>query len=490
MHILELHHIEKSFPGVKALDNISLTLDKGEILAIIGENGAGKSTLIKTLGGVHSPDQGNIIFEGQPISIPSPSFAKELGIGIIYQELNIIPGLTVQDNLFLGSERKLGWVQQKKEQEKAMAVFEALGIKLNLDQVCSQLSIAQQQLVEIAKALLIDIKVLIMDEPTASLTTHDVERLFGVIEKLTSDGISIIYISHKLEEVEQLADRIFIMRDGKHITTKLRDEIGRAEMIEAMVGKKMEHEFPPHSSTPGNILLSAKGVSYKDVIKDASFELRRGEIVGMAGLVGAGRTELVRLIAGAEQPTAGTIKVNGKVAVIQSPSDAMRVGIGMIPEDRKDQGLVIEQSVYSNFALVNLSNYHRLGWVNDKILDQQLASYKDKLGIKYAHHQQRIKFLSGGNQQKVVIAKWLERDCELFIFDEPTRGIDVGAKYEIYELMIMLLERGKSIFMVSSELPELLGLSDRILVMKEGRLVGRFDDMTHVSQEDIMELCF
>ncbi|MDA0195901.1 MAG: sugar ABC transporter ATP-binding protein [Bacteroidetes bacterium] len=490
MSILELKSIEKSFPGVKALDKVSLELERGEILGLIGENGAGKSTLIKVLAGVHKPDSGRIIYGGTEISIPNPSFAKKHGIGIIYQELNIIPGLTVQDNLFLGSESGLGLIKGENEKNKALEILDTLGANFKLSQYCRELSIAQQQLVEIAKSLLIDINVLVMDEPTASLTGHDVEHLFKVIKKLVSEGLSVIYVSHKLEEIEELADRVFIMRDGKHISTKDKNDFTRNQMIEEMVGRKLESEFPDSVSEPGETLLKVEHLSYKKIISDVSFLVKRGEIVGLAGLVGAGRTELVRLIAGAEEPTGGSIEINGKVAVIKCPADAMKEGIGHIPEDRKDQGLIIEQSVLENFSLINLRSHSSYGWVWNTKLEKKLGDYKKQLSIKYSSSLQKIKNLSGGNQQKVVIAKWLERSCDLFIFDEPTRGIDVGAKYEIYELMMMLLQKGKSILMVSSELPELLGISNRIIVMKEGHLVGQFDDLTDVSQEDIMQLCF
>lgn len=490
MSVLELKSIQKTFPGVKALDGVSLDLQEGEILAIIGENGAGKSTLIKILGGVHQPDVGTINYFGEDITIPNPLFSKKQGIGIIYQELNIIPSLSVQDNLFLGSESSLGFIKNEKEKERAKTILKNLGTNFELSQLCSQLSIAQQQLVEIAKSLLIDIKVLIMDEPTASLTGHDVDHLFEVTRKLVADGISVIYISHKLEEVEELADRVFIMRDGQHIATHQKSHLSRHEMIEIMVGRKLENEFPPHQSNPGEKLLEVNNLSCGSTVKNFSFTINKGEIVGIAGLVGAGRTELVRLIAGAERPSAGTIAIDGRVAVIRSPADAMEQGIGLIPEDRKDQGLNVEQSVLENFSLINLPNYSQYGWIRSKELEKRLEHYRDKLSIKYAAGNQKAKFLSGGNQQKVVLAKWLERSCELFIFDEPTRGIDIGAKYEIYELMIRLLQEGKSVLMVSSELPELLGISDRIIVMKEGQLVGQFDDVTNIDQEDVMKLCF
>jgi len=490
MQLLELKAIDKSFPGVKALDNISLQLKKGEILAIVGENGAGKSTLIKILGGVHQPDKGSIFYQCKPISIPSPSVSKKLGIAVIHQELNIIPSLSVQDNLFLGNESGLGWINNGKEKDSALQIFDDLGVQIKLDQPCWQLNTAHQQLVEIAKALLSEIQVLIMDEPTASQTKRDVEHLFKVIKKLTSAGISVIYISHKLEEVEALADRIFILRDGKHITTQPKAKISRNELIEFMVGRKLENEFPKHTSNPGEVILKVQNLTHKETIKKVSFELRKGELVGIAGLVGAGRSELLRLIVGAQKPTGGTINLQGEVVVINSPLDSVKQGIGMVPEDRKEQSLVLNQSVYANFSLVNLPAYSSFGWVNDKQLASRLSAYKEKMGIKFAQGNQKIKFLSGGNQQKVIIAKWLEKDCDLFIFDEPTRGIDVGAKYEIYELLMMLIESGKSILMVSSELPELLGVSDRILVMKNGQIVGSFNDLSEVGQEEIMELCF
>lgn len=489
MALLELSSIQKSFPGVKALDNVSFSIEKGEVIALLGENGAGKSTLIKILGGVHQQDKGCVTFQNKEVVIQNPTHAKKLGIGIIFQELNIVQSLSVLDNLFLGSETGLGMKKTAKEKEKAIEVLQVLGVTFQVNELCSQLSIAQQQMVEIAKALLLDTELLIMDEPTASLTAQDVKNLYGVVQDLTKKGIAVIYVSHKLEEIEFLADKIVFLRDGKHITTRNKKDVSRDKMIEIMVGRKLKDEFPTHATAVGNVMLQATKLSRGQKVRKASFELRSGEILGIAGLMGSGRTELVRLIAGADKPTSGEIQRNGKIAHISSPIDGINYGIGLVPEDRKNQGLVLQHTVFENFSLINLKENAKKGWVNDLRLKEHLASFKENMSIKYTAPDVPINNLSGGNQQKIVIAKWLEKDCSIFIFDEPTRGIDVGAKFEIYELMVMLLERGKSIIMVSSELPELLGMSNRILVMNNGSLVGQLENVSDVTQEEIMHLC-
>ena len=488
MSLLVLKNITKTFPGVRALDDVSLDLNQSEVLAILGENGAGKSTLIKLLGGVFQPDQGTIEFDGQETIIHTPKTAKEMRIGIIYQELNVIPFSTVLDNLFLGSERTIGFKKTSEEIAKAKVILEEFGISLPLDQRCSNLSVANQQLIEITKALLLDVRILVLDEPTTSLTDKDVDHLFEILEGLVEKGIGIIYISHRLEEIDRIANRLYFLRDGKHVGTFPKVGMTRDRMIELMVGRKLENEFPLFDPTPGDVVLSVDRLSYKDTVKDISFDLKAGEILGITGLMGAGRTEMIRLIAGADNHTSGNVYHSGKIAVIHSPADAIREGIGLLPEDRKAQGLVLKRPVGENFSLLNLKEYSSNGWISDKKLSNRLRFYKDKLSIKFSSQSQKSENLSGGNQQKLVLAKWLEKDCEIFIFDEPTKGIDVGAKYEIYELMNKLIEEGKSIIMVSSELPEVIGMSTRILVMKNGELVGELDNQEKRNQEEIMQI--
>lgn len=486
--LLSMRGIEKSFPGVRALDGVDLTLHPGEILALLGENGAGKSTLIKMLGGAHAPDAGTIEIEGRRVDISSPAAASAAGIGVIYQEFNLVPGLTAWENIFLGREERLGFVAKGTERQRAAELFEQIGVDVPVDARCGDLSVAQQQIVEIAKALSQQVRLIVMDEPSAALTPREVERLFAIIRDLQAKGIGIIYISHRLDEIFEIADRITVLRDGRYVGQEPIASVTRRRMIEMMVGREIENEFPREDHEIGQVRLQVEGLCRGDDVRDVSFTVRSGEILGFTGLVGAGRTEAMRLIFGADRADAGNIQLDGKALTIKDPRDAIRAGICLLTEDRKSQGLVLGRSVRENFGLPNLTELATCGFVQLRRERDLFAEYVDKLQIKTPSAEQLARNLSGGNQQKVVLAKWLQRNSEVIIFDEPTRGIDVGAKYEIYMLMNELAKQGKAVIMVSSELPEVLGMSDRIVVMHEGRITGEVSNVSSATQEQIMEL--
>ncbi len=486
--LLTMREIGKSFPGVRALDGVDLALRRGEVLALLGENGAGKSTLIKMLGGVLMPDTGSISIDGEEVELHRPADANAAGIGVIFQEFSLVPGLTAWENIFLGRESSLGLIKRGEEQRRAGQLFEQLGVDIPLNVPCAQLSVAQQQIVEIAKALSQDVRLIVMDEPSAALTPIEVRRLFEIIRDLKAKQIGIIYISHRLDEIFEIADRIMVLRDGQHVAEASPSDMTRRQLIEMMVGREIEDEFPKHRHAIGSVRLRVRGLCRSHVVRDVSLAVHRGEVLGVTGLVGAGRTELARLIFGAEQAERGTIELDGVTLQPKSPRHAIRAGICLLTEDRKSQGLVLGLNVRENFGLPNLDAWSTLGFVNQPQERQAFSGYVEKLGIRLPNHEHLAKNLSGGNQQKVVLAKWLQRNAEVLIFDEPTRGIDVGAKYEIYMLINELARQGKAIIMISSELPEVLGMSDRILVMHEGRITGEIDDPSSATQEQIMEL--
>jgi len=481
--------IRKGFPGVQALDGVDLKLHEGEVLALLGENGAGKSTLIKVIGGAHLPDEGTIEIEGHSDPIDTPQDSLRAGIGIIYQEFNLVPGLTARENIFLGQEpSRVSFIPRCEEEEKALKLFERIGVEIDPGKLCSQLSVAEQQVVEIAKALSQNARIIVMDEPTAALTPREVEGLLRVVRELRSQGIGIIYISHRLDEIDAIADRVTILRDGAHVATRKKSDLDREQMIALMVGRSLEKEFPSRESVAGEVRLSVRNLTRGSWVKDVSFDLRAGEIVGLTGLVGAGRTETARLIFGADRKDSGSIDLDGKRLELGSPRDGIRNGICLLTEDRKGQGLVLSQTVQENFGLPNLRDFTENFLISSSRESEAFAGYVDKMRIKISSHSQSAGTLSGGNQQKVVLAKWLQRNAEVIIFDEPTRGIDVGAKFEIYQLIHGLAEQGKVVLMISSELPEILGMSDRIIVMNEGRVTGEIEDCANASQEDVMKL--
>jgi ribose transport system ATP-binding protein len=487
--LLAMRSMVKSFPGVQALRGVNLTLHRGEVLALVGENGAGKSTLMKLLGGADRPDAGTIAVDGDERTFQSPHDSRRAGIAVIYQEFNLVPALTASENIFLGQEvTRAGFLDHRGERRRAAELFRRLGVEIDLDAPCSRLTTAQQQLVEIAKALSFEARIIVMDEPTAALTAHETDRLLDIIRELRRSGIGIIYISHRLDEIFAIADRVTILRDGANVDERPIERITRGELIERMVGRELKDEFPPRSVALGPARLDVVGLRRGRAVRDVSFSVRRGEILALTGLVGAGRTETVRLLFGADKREAGEIHLDGRRLDVRSPRDAIAAGIGLLTEDRKLQGLVLGSSVRENFALPNLNRLTRFGFVQRRQERDEFARYVDALKIRIPHQEQRARNLSGGNQQKVVLAKWLARRCDVLIFDEPTRGVDVGAKYEIYVLMNQLAAEGKAIVMISSELPEVLGMADRILVMHDGRVTGELADARRATQEQIMQL--
>ena len=479
----------KSFPGVLALDSVRFDLYPGEVHALMGENGAGKSTLIRVLAGAHRPESGTIRINGEAIRINSPRDAERAGISILYQEFNLIPTLTVRENLFLARERTIArFLTPGRERREAAALFRKLKVDIDPEARCSSLTVAKQQAVEIAKAMALDARILVMDEPTAALTHHETENLFRLIADLKARGIAIVYVSHRMDEIFRLADRVTVMRDGRYVDTQPIGQLTRGKLIEMMVGRKLENEFPKQPATIGPARLVATDLRRKSAVKGVSLSIRKGEVLGLTGLVGAGRTEVARLIFGADQRDGGTIQLDGKTLAIRSPIDAIQHGICLITEDRKSQGLVLGRSCRENFGLPNLDRLSRLGFVRQRQERKAFGGYVQSLRIKIPGQEETARNLSGGNQQKVVLAKWLQANSEIILFDEPTRGIDIGAKQEIYLLINRLAAMGKAILMISSELPEILGMSDRILVMREGRITGEITDVANATQEQVLSL--
>lgn len=486
--ILQMVDIHKQFPGVYALKGVSFDLYPGEVHALLGENGAGKSTLIKILAGVHPKDRGTIYWQGREVDWRTPSQAQAMGISVIYQEFNLVPHLNAVENIFLGripARGPLGLVNWKRMAEETRRHLEELGVEVDLRRPVSQLSVAQQQTVEIAKALSLDARVIVMDEPTATLTQHEIEKLFAAIQRLKQKGVAIIYVSHRLEEIFRICDRVTVLRDGEKVMTRPTAGLSVDELIRHMVGRTLDQKYPRVSVPAGDELLRVEGLTRRGAFSDVSFTLRRGEIYGLAGLVGSGRTEVARALFGADPLDAGQVYFKGQPVKIASPQDAVRLGIGLLPEERKGQGLCLILPVRSNMTLVVLERFSPYQWVNRPAERAFCQALVERLRIRTPHLEQLVKNLSGGNQQKVVLAKWFARNCDLLIFDEPTRGIDVGAKIEIYRLMNELKQQGVSILMISSELPEILGMSDRIGVMKEGRLVAELD-REEADQEKIL----
>jgi ribose transport system ATP-binding protein len=487
--LLRMHGIHKRFPGVHALKGVDLDLHAGECLALLGENGAGKSTLIKILGGAQQPDEGTLLLEGNPLVVQRPQDALGAGIAVIYQEFNLAPALTARENIFLGQEpSKLGVLPVADERKKAKELFGLLGADIDLETKCKNLPVAGQQLVEIAKALATNARILVMDEPSATLSQNEIEGLIRVIRSLKEKGIGIIYISHRLDEIDTICDRATVLRDGGFIGTSKVGELTREQLIEQMVGRSIDQEFPKEPATVGKTLLAAKNLNRGKIVRDVSLEIKAGEILGLTGLVGSGRTETARILFGADKPDSGEIEIDGEPLNLRSPRDAIAAGICLLTEDRKSQGLILGQTIRENFGLPNLGKFSTQGLIDQRREREALKRHSEKLQIKMTGPEQPAGNLSGGNQQKVVLAKWLERDEQIFLFDEPTRGIDVGAKYEIYQLLNQLAAEGKGILMISSELPEILGMSDRIVVMHEGRVKGEITDVKNATQQDILSL--
>jgi ribose transport system ATP-binding protein len=487
--LLEVEGVSKEFPGVRALDDMHVNLRHGEVLALVGENGAGKSTLMKLLSGVYKADEGEFFLDGQPLEVTNPKHALEVGISIIYQEFNLMPDLTVAQNIFIGREpRGSGFLlNERRLNARARELIDRLHLPLDPKEAVGSLSVAKQQMVEIAKALSYDAKVLIMDEPTAALNDAEVETLHGLIRRFKREDTGIIYISHRIEELKAIADRITVIRDGRYVDTLAIKDTNMREVIALRVGREIAADAAPQGIREGrDVVLRVEGLSTPDLLKDVSFELRKGEILGFAGLMGAGRTELARAIVGADRISAGRISIHGSEATIRSPAEAADYRIGYLSEDRKQFGLLLEQEVNANIGLSALSElFSRFGFVKDREMRAKSGEYVSMLRIKTPSIKQLVKNLSGGNQQKVVIGKWLVKDCDVLIFDEPTRGIDVGAKEEIYRLLNDLAGQGKSIIMISSELPEVLRMSHRVVVMSEGRITSVLS-AAEATQETVM----
>ncbi len=489
--LLAMRGIVKTFPGVRALRGVDLDLGRGEILAVLGENGAGKSTLMKVLGGDLRADAGTIEMDGRVVSLRSPFQARAAGIAVINQEVALVPGLNAVDNIFLDRRGSwLGLVRRSEERRRAAELLHRLGGQVPLDVPCGRLTAAQRQFVEIARALAGEPRIVVMDEPTTALTTVETQQLFTLVRDLRSRGVGVIWISHRLEEIFDLADRAVVLRDGRGVADRPLADLDRGKLIALMVGRDLAEEYPPRKHAVGGARLVVSGLCLNQQIRDVSFEVRAGEILGLAGLVGAGRTETVRLLFGAERATAGRVVLDGRPLKIRSPREAIAAGIGLLTEDRRLQGLVLGRSVRENFALPNLSRFSRWGLLLTRRERHACRGQIDALGVRPPSMETPAGLLSGGNQQKVVLSKWLERDCEVVLFDEPTRGIDVGARHEIYQLINALAERGKAVVLVSSDLPELLGMADRILVMRAGRLVGERTNGPTTTQEEIMALAF
>jgi ribose transport system ATP-binding protein len=472
--LLRVEHVSKAFPGVQALDDMHLNVRHGEVHALVGENGAGKSTLMKLLSGIHRPDAGRFWLDGEPLDVAGPREALERGISIIHQEFNLMPHLTVAQNVFIGRERRRGGfvLDQRAQNRAAFALVERLGLPLNVREQVGALTIAKQQMVEIAKALSYDARVLIMDEPTAALNEAEVATLHELIRRFAGPTTGVVYISHRMDELKALSDRITVIRDGQYVTTLDTEATSTREVVSHMVGRTLASAAEPVGVRDDRpTVLSVEGLDTKELLSDVSFDLREGEILGFAGLMGAGRTEVARALVGADRRQSGVVRLRGQEVRVHTPADAARHRIGYLSEDRKQLGLLLDQDVTTNVTLTSLrEQFTRLGLVNAARMRTRTQAIVDRLGIKTPSVRQTTANLSGGNQQKVVLAKWLLKDCDVLIVDEPTRGIDVGAKEEIYDLLNALAGQGKSIIMISSELPEVLRMSHRVVVMTEGRV--------------------
>src|SRR5690349_3839849 len=486
--ILIMENISKSFPGVKALSDVNLTARKGTIHALMGENGAGKSTLMKILDGIYAPDSGQITFQGKAVTIDNTQTALKLGISMIHQELSPIPYMTVAENIIHGREPlgRFGLIDRRKLNADTKALLKRLEIDINPTSLMKDLSVANTQMVEIAKAISYDSSLIIMDEPTSAITEREVAHLFSMIRSLKAKGVTIIYITHKMDEVFQIADDITVLRDGRHVATVPATQTNKVRLITMMVGRELNELFPKEIAPIGEVVLSVRNLTRAGIVEDVSFDLRRGEILGIAGLMGAGRTTVIESIFGIHKINAGEVMIKGKKTQINSPADAIKNGLALLTEDRKLTGIMGVLPVRDNMMIASLSNYEKRGLLDGRLIEATYKQEKSRLDIKSPNMYQLIKLLSGGNQQKVLVSRWLLTSPDILILDEPTRGIDVGAKAEIHRLMSKLAQDGKAIIMISSELPEILGMSDRILVMHEGRVGGIFERKV-ATQENIMQ---
>ncbi|MFC9644929.1 sugar ABC transporter ATP-binding protein [Streptomyces mirabilis] len=489
--LLRIEGIRKTFPGVVALDSVDFDLRRGEVHVLLGENGAGKSTLIKMLSGAYQPDSGRVLVDGEEVRVHGAQDSERLGIATIYQEFNLVPDLTVAENIFLGRQpRRYGLIDRKRMEAEAAELLERVGVSVSPRARVRELGIARLQMVEIAKALSLNARVLIMDEPTAVLTSEEVEKLFSIVRRLREDGVGIVFITHHLEEIAALGDRVTVIRDGKSVG-QVPASTTEDELVRLMVGRSIEQQYPrvraASDDGSGTALLTVEGLTRDGVFHDVSFEVRAGEVVGIAGLVGAGRTEVVRAVFGADPYDKGTVKVAGSALRRHDVNASMAAGIGLIPEDRKGQGLLLDASVEENLGLVTMRAATHGGLVDLKGQRAAAARIAEQLGVRMAGLGQHVRTLSGGNQQKVVIGKWLLADTKVLILDEPTRGIDVGAKVEIYQLVNELTAAGAAVLMISSDLPEVLGMSDRVLVMAQGRIAGELS-ADEATQDSVMAL--
>ncbi len=489
-YLLEMNGISKSFPGVKALDNVTLKVRPGTVHALMGENGAGKSTLMKCLFGIYIEDSGEILIDGKKIKFENPKVALENGVSMVHQELNQVLKRDIMDNMLLGRyPKKYGLVDQKEMLNYTKQVFEDLGIKVDPKRKMEKLSVSERQMVEIAKAVSYDAKILVLDEPTSSLTQQEVEVLFRIINLLRDRGISIIYISHKMEEILAISDEVTVMRDGQWVATELAKDLTTDKIINLMVGRDLTHRFPPKDNKPGEVMLEVKNLTgeFQPHVQDASFELRAGEILGISGLVGSKRTELLELIFGTATVASGEIKLHGKEIKNRNAHEAIKHGFALLTEERRATGIFPNLDIKANSVIASLENYKKNGLISDKNMGKDTQWVIDSMRVKTPSQKTIITALSGGNQQKVIIGRWLLTSPEILLLDEPTRGIDVGAKYEIYQLIIELAKKGKGVIMVSSEMPELLGICDRILVMSNGKVAG-IEDTEKLDQVKIMAL--
>lgn len=487
--LLKMVGMVKTFPGVKALRGVTVEIAKGEILALLGENGAGKSTLIKILAGAFQPDTGDIFVDGQQLKMQGPSDSRNAGIAVIHQEFSLIAGLSASENIFLAKPlQTYSFIHLQQEYSKAKELLDKLGADFDPRTPCRLLSVAQMQLVEIAKALSDKASILVLDEPTAALTPRETSRLFILLDQLKKSGMGIIYVSHRLDEVFQIADRMQVLRDGAEVATTAANATTQTQIIKWMVGRDIEQSGVSKKEVGGKVVISAKGLTNGLKVKNVSLEIREGEILGLTGLVGSGRTEVARILAGADIPENGEISIEGRKLNLRSVSEAIGQGIFLLTEDRKNQGLFLDRPVHENFSIASLFRFAYFGMINKAREIKAFLSHKDSMGIRVSSPLIRVGNLSGGNQQKVLLARWLERKGKVFLLDEPTRGVDVGAKEEIYLLLRKLASEGNAILLISSELPEVLALSDRILVMHEGQIKGEIKDVAKATQEQIMEL--